>query len=65
MLAVALGTRRFAPRDAGGTPAVLPALALMILLVSTGIGWISNGLSRQVEARADSFALRTTTIPTR
>ena len=63
MLAVALGTRRFAPRGAEGTPAVLPALALMILLVSTGIGWISNGLSRQVEARADSFALRTTDDP--
>ena len=42
---------------------VLPALALSILLVTTGITWISNPLSRQVEARADTFALRTTNEP--
>jgi STE24 endopeptidase len=57
MLAVALLTRRMAP-GAAGTPAVLPALALSIMLVTTGIGWISNNLSRKVEARADAFALR-------
>ena len=57
MLAVALLTRRLTP---GTGPVVLPALALSILLVTTGIGWISNPLSRQVEARADTFALRTT-----
>ena len=62
MLAVALLTRRLTP---GTGPVVLPALALSILLVSTGIGWISNPLSRQVEARADTFALRTTNEPGR
>jgi STE24 endopeptidase len=60
MLAVALITRRLTP---GTGPVVLPALALSILLVSTGIGWISNPLSRQVEARADAFALRATGDP--
>ncbi len=60
MLAVALLTRRLTP---GTSPVVLPALALSILLVSTGITWISNPLSRQVEARADTFALRTTNEP--
>lgn len=62
MLAVALGTRRFGT-GAPGSPTVLPALALWLLLVSTGITYVSNGLSRQVEARADSFALRTTQDP--
>ena len=60
MLAVALITRRLTP---GTGPVVLPALALSILLVSTGISWISNRLSRQVEARADAYALRTTNEP--
>jgi STE24 endopeptidase len=40
-----------------GTPASLPALALALALVSTPMTWISNQLSRDVEARADSFAL--------
>jgi STE24 endopeptidase len=62
MLAVAAVTRRIAA-GATGTPAGLPALALAILLASTGIGWISNGLSRRVEARADAFALRATNAP--
>ena len=62
MLAVAALTRRMA-KGAPGTPAVLPALALSIMLVSTGIGWISNSLSREVEARADAFALRATDAP--
>jgi STE24 endopeptidase len=59
---VAVLTRRLA-KGAPGTPAVLPALALSIMLVSTGIGWVSNSLSRQVEARADAFALRATDAP--
>jgi STE24 endopeptidase len=60
MLAVALLTKRLTP---GTGPVVLPALALSILLVTTGISWISNPLSRKVEARADAFALRTTGQP--
>jgi STE24 endopeptidase len=46
-----------------GTPSSLPALALSIALVSGGIGIVSNQLSRRVEARADSFALRLTDAP--
>lgn len=62
MLAVALMTRRFGTGEPG-SPAVLPALALSILVVATGVQYISNSLSRRVEARADSFALRTTGDP--
>jgi Zn-dependent protease with chaperone function len=62
MLAVAAIVARLAP-GRGGTPAALPALALAFVLVSTGITWISNGLSRPVEARADVFALRATRDP--
>ena len=47
---------------AGSAP-TLPALALALVLVSTSVTWISNGLSRQVEARADAFALRVTDDP--
>jgi STE24 endopeptidase len=62
LLAVAALTARLAP-GRGGTPAALPALALAFVLVSTGISWISNGLARKVEARADAFALRATRDP--
>ena len=41
-------------------PAALPAIALAISLVTFGLGTASNVLSREVEASADSFALRTT-----
>ena len=62
MFALALATRRFSTGDLG-TPRTLPALALWLVLISTGITYISNSLSRQVEARADSFALRETNAP--
>jgi STE24 endopeptidase len=62
VLAVALLAARLSSHPPG-TPAALPALALALVLVSTGIGWISNGLSRKVEARADAFALRATGDP--
>ena len=39
-------------------PIVLPAVALSVTLVSLLFGSASNILSRQVEARADAFALR-------
>ena len=63
MFALALATRRFARRGARARPQTLPALALWLVLISTGITYISNSLSRQVEARADSFALRETNAP--
>lgn len=44
-------------------PIVLPAVALAITLVSLLLGSASNVLSRQVEARADAFALDLTHDP--
>jgi STE24 endopeptidase len=44
-------------------PAALPAIALSISLVAFGVGVASNVLSREVEASADSFALRMTDDP--
>jgi STE24 endopeptidase len=44
-------------------PAVLPAIALAIGLVSFGLAAASNVLSRQVEGRADSYALSLTRDP--
>jgi STE24 endopeptidase len=45
-------------------PDAIPALALSLALVSLAVGCASNVLSRQVEARADSFALDLTRDPT-
>jgi STE24 endopeptidase len=59
----------FARRDGLGEPAVkpgpvvLPAIALAIGIVSFGMAAASNVLSRQVEGRADAFALRLTQDP--
>ena len=44
-------------------PVVLPAIALAVGLVGFGIGAASNVLSRQVEGRADSYALSLTRDP--
>ena len=44
-------------------PAVIPALALSLALVSFGLTCAGNVLSRQVEARADAFALEATQDP--
>ena len=44
-------------------PAALPALALSVVAISTGIAAISNQLSRAIEARADSYALELTDAP--
>jgi STE24 endopeptidase len=44
-------------------PIVLPAVALAITLASLVLGSASNVLSRQVEARADAFALDLTQDP--
>jgi len=50
--------RRLGRGEAG--PAVLPALALSLAVVSFGLTAASNALSRPVEARADAFALELT-----
>jgi STE24 endopeptidase len=46
-----------------GTAAALPTLALSVAIVSTVLGSASNVLSRQVEARADTYALNLTGDP--
>ena len=58
LFAVAQLTRRLAPSEPG--PASLPALALSLAVMTTTIAMISNQLSRDVEARADSYALTLT-----
>jgi STE24 endopeptidase len=62
MFAVAQLTRRFTGGRAGPAQAI-PALALALALVVPVLTAISNQLSRQVEARADSYALRLTDAP--
>jgi STE24 endopeptidase len=63
-LAQALVERLHAePRGKRAGPAVLPAVALAVTLVGLGLGCASNVLSRQVEARADTFALDLTRNP--
>jgi len=44
-------------------PVALPAIALAFAIVTFGLGAASNVLSRQVEGRADAFALRLTHDP--
>jgi STE24 endopeptidase len=46
-----------------GAPAALPALALSVAIVSSGLGSAGNVLSRRVEARADTYALNLTQNP--
>jgi STE24 endopeptidase len=53
---------RFGRRDLGRSSG-LPAIALAVALVGFGLGSASNVLSRQVEARADAFALNLTRDP--
>ena len=60
ILAVARLTDRLTPDSAAGGPAMLPALALSITIMTTTITTISNQYSRAIESRADAFALRTT-----
>lgn len=64
MLAAALLAERLTPRAARTPAATLPALALAVLLLTTGVGMISNQLSRAVEKRADFYALRLKPEPT-
>ena len=63
LFAVAQLTRRLTPADAEPGPALLPALALGLVVMTTTITTISNQLSRRVEARADSYSLMLTGEP--
>ncbi len=64
LFAVARLTGRLAPeKDGAAGPAILPALALSIVVMTTTITTISNQLSRAVESRADSYALALTGEP--
>jgi STE24 endopeptidase len=64
LFAVARLTQRLAPQEGlRPGPAILPALALSLTVMATTIGTISNQLSREVEARADSFSLLLTGQP--
>jgi Zn-dependent protease with chaperone function len=58
MVVVQLLVRRWAPEQ--GTAAMVPAVALGLVLVGFGLQVAGNQLSRRVEARADSYALRLT-----
>lgn len=61
-----LVAQRLSERVAGerlGTPGSVPALALALALVAFAGGGASNVLSRQVESRADAFALELTRDP--
>ena len=60
--AVARIAERLAP-DGLGRPAAVPAVALAIALVVPGITFVSNRLSRAVEARADRYAMELTRDP--
>jgi STE24 endopeptidase len=63
LFASATLARRLAPDEPDPGPAVLPALALSVAIVSFAVGVVANQLSRRIEARADSFSLRLTDAP--
>jgi STE24 endopeptidase len=65
MLLVAVGGGGLAGRSGArpGTPAALPAYALLITIVSFSLNLAGNQLSRSVEASADRFALQLTHDP--
>ena len=50
-------------REPRGAPAMLPALALSLGVVSLALSIGGNSLSRRVESRADAFSLRLTHDP--
>jgi len=65
MLLVAAAGTVLARRRAAtpGTPAALPAFALVITVVAFGLNLAGNRLSRDVEASADAFSLQLTEDP--
>lgn len=61
MFAVSRLTRAWGPGDGlPAGPSSVPALVASVALVTFLVGTVSNQLSRRVEARADSYALRLT-----
>jgi STE24 endopeptidase len=63
VLLVKVLAERFNRDESLGLPAAIPALALSAAIVSFALGSASNVLSRQVEHRADDFALELTDDP--
>jgi STE24 endopeptidase len=63
MFAAARLAERLAPPDSLGTARAIPAVALSLALLTPAITAISNQLSRDVEARADRFAMELTRDP--
>ena len=65
MLTVATAGSALARRGGAepGTPAALPAFALLLTVVAFAIGLAGNQLSREVEASADAFELQLTGDP--
>jgi STE24 endopeptidase len=63
MLAVARLGERLAPKESMGTALAVPGVALALALLAPAITIISNQLSRDVEARADRFAMELTRDP--
>ena len=65
MLLVAVAGTALADRGGSrpGTPAAIPAYALLIAVVGFGLNLAGNQLSRRVEASADRFALELTHDP--
>ncbi len=62
MLAAARLAERLAPGRLG-EPAAVPAVALALALLVPAVSFVSNGLSRAVEARADRYAMELTSDP--
>ena len=60
MFAVQRLTARLSPGADPRSPAVLPAAALSLALMTGAVTVVSNQLSRRVEARADSYSLKLT-----
>jgi len=63
MLAAARLAERLGPRDALGSAAAVPAAVLGVGLMAPAVTFVSNQLSRAVEARADAYSLELTGEP--
>jgi STE24 endopeptidase len=63
MFAAARLGDRLAPTGSLGTPAAIPATVLALSLLVPALTTVSNQLSREVEARADRYAMELTDEP--
>jgi STE24 endopeptidase len=63
MFAAARLGDRLAPAGSLGTPAAIPATVLALSLLAPALTMVSNQLSREVEARADRYAMELTDEP--